>query len=210
MKRNSMLKKLLVLVCLLLCVSLTVASASPVITGAAYWAVVQGFQSDVMVTVYTNQAGVITGVTADCSNETRGFGTRCAEDAAFLNQFIGQTAPVQADVLAGATVTSKAIIMAVNNALPQPTTVISASARGLISDVFVTVILNADGTIAAIDVDASGETLAIAQPCTEMPFLSQFIGQKGPFLNADVVSGATFTSNAVINAINTALASAGY
>ena len=33
-------------------------------------------------------------------------------------------------------------------------------------------------------------------------FLSQFIGKKGPFEGADVVSGATFTSNAVINAVN--------
>jgi Na+-translocating ferredoxin:NAD+ oxidoreductase RnfG subunit len=50
-------------------------------------------------------------------------------------------------------------------------------------------------------VDASGETQAIAKPCTEEAFLSQFIGKKGPF-TADVVTGATFTSNAVINAVN--------
>ena len=61
--------------------------------------------------------------------------------------------------------------------------------------------LNEDGTIATMTVDASGETEAIAKSCTEDAFLSQFIGKKGPF-TADVVAGATFTSNAVINAVN--------
>ena len=76
-----------------------------------------------------------------------------------------------------------------------------ASAKGLLSNVKVTVTLNADGTIATMVVDASGETEAIAKPCTEEAFLSQFIGKAGPF-TADVVAGATFTSNAVIEAVN--------
>ena len=80
-------------------------------------------------------------------------------------------------------------------------TELTASAKGLLSNVKVTVTLNADGTIATMVVDASGETEAIAKPCTEDAFLSQFIGKKGPF-TADVVAGATFTSNAVIEAVN--------
>ncbi|MGN1369549.1 MAG: FMN-binding protein, partial [Aristaeellaceae bacterium] len=55
-------------------------------------------------------------------------------------------------------------------------------------------------------VDCSGETQAIAGPCAEEAFLSQFIGKKGPFENAEVVSGATFTSNAVITAVNSLFA----
>lgn len=82
----------------------------------------------------------------------------------------------------------------------------TASARGLLSDVTVTVTLNPDGTIAAITVDASGETTAIARPCTEEAFLSQFIGKTGPFADVDVVSGATFTSNAVLQAVNSLFA----
>ena len=58
-----------------------------------------------------------------------------------------------------------------------------------------------DSRIATIAVDAFGETEVIARPCTEEAFLSQFIGKAGPF-TADVVTGATFTSNAVINAVN--------
>ena len=74
-----------------------------------------------------------------------------------------------------------------------------------------TITLNEDGTIATMVVDASGETAAIAGPCTEEAFLSQFIGKKGPFTaghnGIDVATGATFTSNAVIEAINSALRS---
>ena len=58
------------------------------------------------------------------------------------------------------------------------------------------------GTIATMAVDASGETAAIAGPCTEEAFLSQFVGKAGPFEGIEVVAGATFTSNAVIEAVN--------
>ena len=185
--------------------------------GTAYEATAEGFQSDVKVTVYADENGVITGVVVDSTGETKGFGTRCGEDEAFLTQFIGKTAPVTVDVLAGATVTSNAVIDAVNSVFPTQdmstgteeapvATELTASAKGLLSDVKVTVTLNADGTIATMVVDASGETQAIAAPCTEEAFLSQFIGKAGPFENADVVSGATFTSNAVINAVNSLFA----
>ena len=182
-------------------------AAGEALTGKA-----QGFQSEVVVTL-TVADGVITGIQVDSANETPGFGTRCGEDEAFLNQFIGKKATPDLgegiDALAGATVTSNAVIEAANAAIGVAQAVVelpaaeelTASAKGLLSDVKVTITLNADGTIATMVVDASGETPAIAGPCTEEAFLSQFIGKKGPF-TADVVSGATFTSNAVINAVN--------
>ena len=76
----------------------------------------KGFQSDVTVTLTVDENNVITGIAVDSTGETQGFGTRCGEDEAFLNQFIGKTSPVEADVLTGATVTSKAVIEAVNSA----------------------------------------------------------------------------------------------
>ena len=169
----------------------------------------EGFQSDVTVTL-TVADGVITGIKVDSSNETTGFGTRCGEDEAFLNQFIGKKATPDLgegiEALSGATVTSEAVVKAANAAIGvaeavETPTELTASAKGLLSNVKVTVTLNADGTIATMVVDASGETEAIAKPCTEDAFLSQFIGKKGPF-TADVVTGATFTSNAVITAVN--------
>ena len=169
----------------------------------------EGFQSDVTVTL-TVADGVITGIKVDSSNETTGFGTRCGEDEAFLNQFIGKKATPDLgegiEALSGATVTSEAVVKAANAAIGVAEAVetpaeLVASAKGLLSNVKVTVTLNDDGTIATMVVDASGETEAIAKPCTEDAFLSQFIGKKGPF-TADVVAGATFTSNAVITAVN--------
>lgn len=183
------------------------AASAEVMTGSAW-----GFSSEVTVTM-TVSADVITGFSVDASDETPGFGTRCGEDAAFLNQFIGKKATPDLgegiDVLAGATVTSNAVIEAANAAIgvaqaevDMPVGTYSSSAKGLLSDVQVTISVDASGCITDITVDASGETQAIARPCTEEAFLSQFIGRSGPFTDVDIVAGATFTSNAVINAIN--------
>ena len=78
-------------------------------------ATVKGMVSDVTVTV-TVENGVIAAITVDASDETPTFGTRCGTDEAFLNQFIGKTLPVDnVDVLTGATITSNAVIEAVNS-----------------------------------------------------------------------------------------------
>lgn len=78
-------------------------------------ATVKGMVSDVTVTL-TVENGVIAAITVDASDETPTFGTRCGTDEAFLNQFIGKTLPVDnVDVLTGATITSNAVIEAVNS-----------------------------------------------------------------------------------------------
>ena len=182
-------------------------SAHEVRTGTAF-----GFASEVTVTL-TIENGVITGIEANVSGETPGMGSRCGTDAAFLDQFIGKKATPDPgegiDVLAGATLTSNAVIEAANAAIgvaqavvDLPASEYTASAKGLLSEVWVTISVDESGRITAITVDASGETQVIARPCTEEPFLSQFIGRGGPFTDVDIVSGATFTSNAVINAVN--------
>lgn len=169
----------------------------------------KGFLSDVTVYLLLDDAGAITALHVDTSRETPFIGSRCGEDRAFLSQFIGKTGPftlwTDVDALTGATTTSKAVVNAINSFFPaeEPVrTEYTASARGLLSDVTVTITLNADGTVATISVDCSGETEAIARPCTEDAFLSQFIGRRGPFDDVDVVAGATYTSRAVIEAVN--------
>ena len=67
----------------------------------------------------TSGRGKIAAITVDSSAETNGFGTRCMADEAYLNQFIGKTCPVQAsdiDAIAGATVTTNAVLEALNAA----------------------------------------------------------------------------------------------
>ena len=213
-----------------------VAEKKPVeqmaLTGDIHEGSAKGFASDVKVQLTKDASGAITGLAIESSGETAGFGTRCMEDPTFAEQFVGKTAPFaigeNIDALAGATVTSTAVVNAVNAAVespanpdavpfgsgaeeepavevsaePLPEGAMTASAKGLLSDVKVTITKNEDGTIATIVVDASGETAAIATPCTEEAFLSQFVGKAGPFEGAEVVAGATFTSNAVINALN--------
>ena len=115
-------------------------------------------------------------------------------------------------MVAGATFTSNAVIEAVNSLFASAEEAapaaeeLTASAKGLLSDVKVTITKNADGTIATMVVDCSGETAAIAGPCAEEAFLSNFIGKAGPFEGVEVVAGATFTSNAVIEAVNSLFA----
>ena len=99
--------------------SLTPAEPIPAkASGTQMTASAKGFASDVTVTVTVDGAGKITAIKVDSSNETVGFGVRCMDDEKFLSQFIGQTIPVDVDVLSGATVTSRAIEDAVNSLAP--------------------------------------------------------------------------------------------
>ncbi len=169
----------------------------------------EGFQSDVKVTVTLDENNTIAAIVVDSASETPGFGTRCAEDADFLAQFVGQTAPVTVDALAGATVTSNAIIEAVNAAVPAAPVaevpagnVVEGTAKGFQSDVKVTVTLDENNTIAAIVVDSAAETSGFGTRCAEdADFLAQFVGQTAP-VTVDVLAGATVTSNAIIDAVN--------
>ncbi|MDO5143650.1 MAG: FMN-binding protein, partial [bacterium] len=142
------------------------------------------------------------------------------------SQFIGKTGPFSVDnidVCSGATFTSKGVIEAVNSVLPaaetsapveeaapavtpDPASEFKATAEGYEEDVVVYITLNADGTIATLRVDASGDTPAIGGQCEKEAFTSQFIGKSAPFStdNVDVISGATYTSKAVIEAVNRA------
>ena len=76
-----------------------------------------GFQSDVTVTAKLYE-GVIVGLTIKADGETPGFGQRTMEDADFQAQFIGKKLPItlekDVDALSGATITSTAIVDALN------------------------------------------------------------------------------------------------
>ena len=193
------------------------ASAAP-LTGDVREGSAKGFQSDVNVQVSLDASGAVTGLVIESGNETPGFGTRCAEDAAFIEQFIGKSGPFTlgegVDALSGATVTSTAVVEASNPALSAPASAApaaSATAKGFQSDVTVTLTV-ADGAIDSIIVESSNETPGFGTRCAEdAAFLEQFIGKSAPLTlgeNIDALSGATVTSTAVVEAANAALASA--
>lgn len=80
----------------------------------------------------------------------------------------------------------------------------TATAQGHDGPVTVTAIVNSEGVIVWLDADVSGESRAegVAQPA----FLTQFPGKSLPLTlgaDVDVVSGATVSSQAVVDALNT-------
>ena len=187
-------------------------AASAPVTGNT--ATAQGFQSEVSVTATFDANGAVETIEIGSAEETPGFGTRCAEDEAFLNQFIGKTAPFTAgenvEVLSGATVTSNAVIDALNQLASAPASAgaaVTGTAQGFQSEVTVTLTVDG-GKIASIVIDSSNETPGFGTRCAEdEAFLAQFAGQSSP-VSVDVLAGATVTSNAVIKAVEAALASA--
>ena len=190
----------------------------------ALTATAKGFgDQDITVNVTLDDAGAIAALTVDASTQTPNFGQRCAEEE-FTSQFIGKTLPVEGiDVLTGATVTSNAVIEAVNSlaadngdatenneATDAAAEALTATAKGFgDQDITVNVTLDDAGAIAALTVDASTQTPNFGQRCAEEEFTSQFIGKTLPVEDVDVLTGATVTSNAVIDAVNSLAADNG-
>lgn len=71
----------------------------------------------------------------------------------------------------------------------------------------VSAVLDGEGRIASVTVDAATQTPEIGGQCEEEAFTSQFIGQSLPIADVDAVSGATLTSHAVLSALNTSVRS---
>ena len=95
-------------------------------SGYVFLAVGTGFGGDVPVAVVTDASGVITGVSFLQNSETSGFGARLydgSEDGpAFAAQLVGKSGSVSlgsdgVDGLSGATISSTAVVDAVNSAL---------------------------------------------------------------------------------------------
>ena len=197
-------------------------------TGEVFKGGAEGFESRVKVEVTLNEDGTIATLAVDASDETPGIGQALSGNEEFAAQFIGKTAPCEIgdgiDVVTGATYTSKAVVNALNELLAVEETeeeveedaaaptgeVLKGGAEGFESRVKVEVTLNEDGTIATLMVDASDETPGIGQALSgNEEFAAQFIGKTAPFEigdGIDVVTGATYTSKAVVKALNELLA----
>lgn len=83
--------------------------------------VTTGYVDDITMLVGVNTAGKVTGLVVRQMRETYGLGRNALTDNAFLTQFLGTGGEAAVgdtiDVLAGATVTSKAITWGVNSAV---------------------------------------------------------------------------------------------
>ena len=188
----------------------------------------QGFAGPVAVAVDLDESGAITAITIGDESfaETAGFGAKALDDA-FKAQFIGKTLPITAadiDAIAGATFTTNAVVEALNSVVEPASApaeeavpavaeaaegdVLTGSAQGFAGPVAVEVTVDANNTITAIKIgdDQFAETAGLGAKALEDDFQMQFIGKSLPVSVSDIdaIAGATITTNAVIEAINTA------
>ena len=113
--------------------------------GASLSGNAEGFGGGVVyVSAELDDAAAIASISVDASTQTPEYGGRIPEDEAFLNQFIGKSLPLTmgdgVDALTGATVTSGAVVEALNRA-----TASSAAARPKTLNYTVTGILTTGG-----------------------------------------------------------------
>lgn len=193
----------------------------------------KGYKGPVWVDVAFDTTGKILSLSVgnEKFQETDGVGTQVLE-ATFTDQFIGKQAPValeDVDTITGATVSSTAVVNAINKAyekylaadapaqeaIPAPEAtvpvtgnVFGASSKGYKGPVWVDVTFDSNGKITSLSVgnEKFKETEGVGTQVLEPFFVDQFIGKQAPVAleDVDTVSGATVSSTAVVNAINKA------
>lgn len=84
--------------------------------------------------------------------------------------------------------------------------VISSSHKGYGGSVVVTVGLDKDGKIVGISADVKTETQGVGSRTGDAKYLDQFLGLTGNSDSIDTMTGATYSSTAVKNGVNAALA----
>ena len=185
-----------------------------VYTGTTISAVEKGFGGDVTVNVGLADDGTIEYLAIDTPNETDGLG-KMASEKAFTSQFLGKSGPFNygedgIEALTGATVTSTAVINALNTVVSgggtESAEPVTTTVKGFGGDVTVTAKLNADNSISALTIETPDETDGLGKRASESDFTGQFIGKMAPFTygedGIEALTGATVTSAAVLEALN--------
>ena len=200
-------------------------TAVPADLGEVYSITKPGFgELPLTVSLTKSDDGTVTSLTVDASIQTAAIGDRVA-DTAFTSQFIGKTGPFvlgeNVDAMAGATISSAAVVDAVNELLAAPAGEAAVQETPVPEDlgevytitkpgfgelpVTVSLTKSGDGTVTSLTVDASVQTAGIGDRVADTAFTSQFVGKTGPFVlgeNIDALAGATLTSSAVVEAVN--------
>jgi len=205
-------------------------AAAPATLAGEYAAEAQSFVDTLKVNVTLDENGAITALTvADSENADSAPYVAKAQNEAFLSQFIGKKAPLAedgVDVITGATFSCKAVIAAVNDVFARLGVQAEAAAPAAQqtkeavvykdgsyeakADALTVTVTVTDGKVSdvAVQADAAAEdALYVAMVAENAAFLGQFAGQSAP-VEADAVTGATFTSDAVAQAVNQALENA--
>jgi len=167
---------------------------------ATLTATAKGFGGDVTVTVKTSGDKIV-DVKAEGANETQGIGSNAIDQ---LPGKIVEANSADVEVVSGATITSNAIIEAVKSALasnPAGGETLTGTAKGFGGDVTVQVVMSG-GKIVDVKAEGANETQGIGSNA-----IDQLPGKIVEANSADVevVSGATVTSNAIIEAVKSAI-----
>lgn len=186
-------------------------------------AVAEGFGGMVKVSAIINAQGQVAYLTVDAASETAGLGQQVMEPA-FLTQFLGKRLPLtlgtDVDAVAGATVTSQAVVDALNLLAPEYDNARSGDSvirqrsvtkeiayvqrvQGHDSQMKVVVYTTPEGTVTAVKVFAQDEKQG--KQVMANAFTGQFVGRSSAVtlgVDVDAVAGATATSQAVVDAVN--------
>ena len=186
----------------------------------------KGFRGPVYVEAAFDGAGKVTYMKVGDESFAEDIGAGVIEPD-FMIQFIGKQMPLEVsdiDVIAGATISSTAVVKALNNAyaiaggaeivVPETPTmpekpaegVYSASADGFRGPVYVEAAFDAENKITYISVGDDSFAEDIGMGVKEPEFMAQFIGKTAPMevSDIDVITGATISSTAVVNGLNKA------
>jgi|GEM_PF-893347 len=171
----------------------------------SYVVTAQGYGGEIQLEVFINEEEIVE-ITVLEQSETAGLGDDAIDDV--IAQII-EANSTDVDVFTGATISSNAVISAVNDALAQAGLVsgdvYNVVAQGYGGDIVLDVIIN-DGEIVAINIVEHSETEGLGDEAME-----EIIGKilDAQSVDVDTVTGATVSSEAVISGVTQALEDAG-
>ena len=176
---------------------------------------VGGFANDIHMLVGVRNDGTVTGVSILDSHETYGLGQEAKSDWDFLIATLNSQGDLAVnnniDSITGATITSSAVVSAINAASDfvlessAGSGPLTGTADGFGGPITVEVTMDGDD-ITSVVVTSNSETPSIAAGALEQIPAAIVEADSA---DVDIVSGATYTSNGIINAVKNALESAG-
>ena len=173
-----------------------------------------GFVDEIKLLVAVDNDGVVKGYTVRDIHDTYGLGLGVQDDLFFLVGLMNSQGDLAVnsniDAVTGATISSSAVVACVNAASKfvqeaGAAGVLTGTADGFMGPITVSVTMDGE-TITAVEVVSNSETPEIAGGALEQ-IPAAIVAANSP--DVDIVSGATYTSNGIINAVKNALESAG-
>ena len=173
-----------------------------------------GYVDEIKLLVAVDNDGVVKGYTVRDIHDTYGLGLGVQDDLYFLVGLMNSKGDLAVnsniDAVTGATISSSAVVACVNAASKfvqeaGAAGVLTGTADGFMGPITVSVTMDGD-KIAAVEVVSNSETPEIAGAALEQIPAAIVAANSA---DVDIVSGATYTSNGIINAVKNALESAG-